>query len=97
MSEALVDGTCDAAFSAVRDAFVANFGDGEIGASCCVVVDGRFVVDVWGGWADEARTRPWQRDTIVNAYSVGKPLIALFALQQVASGRLELDATCDRY
>ena len=92
-----VEGTCDARFAAVRDAFERNFDDGELGAGCAVTVDGRVVVDVWGGWADVARTRPWQHDTLVNAYSVGKPLVALSVLQLVASGALELDEPASRW
>lgn len=93
----LVDGICDERFAAVHDAFIANFDDGEIGAGCTVVVDGVTVVDLWGGWADEAGTRPWARDTIVNAYSAGKPLIALAVLQLVADGRIDLDRTADTW
>ena len=78
----------DPAFEAVAEQFRANFGDGELGAACTVVVDGRVVVDVWGGWADVDRTRPWGRDTLVNAYSVGKPFVALSVLQL----GLDLDA-----
>ncbi len=91
-----VGGTCDKSFIAVRDAFRANFDAGEIGAACCVTVGDRVVVDVWGGWADEGRTRPWTRDTLVDVYSVGKPIIALALLQRIAAGDVELDAPADR-
>ena len=87
----------DPAFAAVADAFHANFDDGELGASCAVVVGGHLVVDVHGGWADLAGTRPWQPDTLCNAYSVGKPIVALSVLQLVADGRVDLDARADRY
>ena len=44
----------------VADAFAANFAErGEVGAAVTVVHRGVTVVDLWGGWADEARTRPW--------------------------------------
>ncbi|HET9729863.1 MAG TPA: serine hydrolase domain-containing protein [Acidimicrobiia bacterium] len=92
-----VDGHCDRAFAPVRDVFLANFEAGEIGAACAVVVDGRTVVDIWGGWADEQRTRAWQRDTIVNAYSVGKPVVALAVLQCVAAGTIQLDEPATRW
>lgn len=91
----LVDGICDERFAAVHAAFTANFDDGEIGAGCAVIVGGVTVVDLWGGWADEGMTRPWARDTIVNAYSAGKPLIALSVLQLVADGRIDLDSRAD--
>jgi len=45
-----VSGFCDDRFSAVRDAFVANFDAGEeLGASVCINVAGETVVDLWGG------------------------------------------------
>ena len=94
---AVVGGTVDSRFAPVRDAFVANFDDGEIGASCTVVVDGVTVVDLWGGWQDDDRTRAWEADTLVNAYSVGKPIVALSVLQLVAAGELDLDAPASRY
>ena len=97
MSLVEVGGSCDGAFAAVRDAFAGNFSEGEIGAACAVEVDGRTVVDLWGGWADEDRSRPWQDDTFVNAYSVGKPIVALAVLQLVAAGELELDEPAARW
>ena len=70
---AIVDGDCEPAFERVRDALAEVLASGfEIGAALAVYVDGDAVVDLWGGHADAARSRPWQRDTIVNLYSVGK-------------------------
>ena len=93
----VIRGTCDPAFASVREAFAANFEEGEVGAACSVTVDGQVVVDVWGGWADADHRREWARDTMVNAFSVGKPVIALRLLQLVESGRVELDAPADRW
>ena len=92
-----VEGTCDPAFASVRDAFAAGFADGaELGASLAIEVDGRLVVDCWGGWADTARTRPWERDTIACVFSCTKGLAAIVALQLVARGALDLDAPVAR-
>ncbi len=57
----------------------------------CVLVDGQPVVDLVGGWTDEAGTSPWQADTLVDVYSVGKALLGLVALQLVDQGDLALD------
>jgi CubicO group peptidase (beta-lactamase class C family) len=87
-----VSGYCAPAFAAVREAFTANFAErGELGAGVCVVVRGEPVVDLVGGWADAARTRPWQPDTLVDVYSVGKAVVALLALRQVDAGAVDLD------
>jgi CubicO group peptidase (beta-lactamase class C family) len=89
-------GRIDPGFAAVGDAFRANFvPSGErppdLGAALCVVVDGVVVVDCWGGWCDPAMRRPWARDTLVNAYSVLKPVAAVLALLLVEAGELDLD------
>ncbi len=90
--DAAVHGTVAPGFEPVRDAFVANFAErGEVGAAVCVRVRGEVVVDLWGGWADEARTQPWRDDTLVNVYSVGKAVAAALVLQLVDEGRLALD------
>lgn len=87
-------GSCDARFEAVRSAFRSNFDDlEELGGAVCVQVNGRTVVDLWGGFVDAELSRPWQRDTLVNAYSVGKGILAILALHCVESGLLDLDAT----
>ncbi|QNN54621.1 serine hydrolase domain-containing protein [Nocardioides mesophilus] len=59
--------------------------------------DGHWVVDVWGGFADAARTRPWQRDTLVMPYSVTKPFAALCVLLLVDRGKVDLDAPMTTY
>ena len=90
--ETPVSGYCAPGFAGVREAFAANFAErGELGAGFCVLVGGRPVVDLVGGWADSARTRPWQPDTLVNFYSVGKAIVALLALRLVDAGAVGLD------
>jgi len=93
-----IHGHCDPRFAAVRAVFAANFRDhGEIGAAVAVMVDGDPVVDLWGGHADVGRTRPWNRDTLVNVYSCTKGMTALCAHRLVSEGRLDLDAPVARY
>lgn len=92
-----IEGTCDPRFATVQQAFADNFAlRGEIGAAVALVIDGRPVVDLWGGWRDAARRRPWARDTLVNFFSVGKALTAVCALRAVAGGLLDLDAPLTR-
>ncbi|PZQ94968.1 MAG: serine hydrolase [Cereibacter sphaeroides] len=73
-----IHGTCHPRFAKVGRAFLANFRErGELGAAVCVFEDGVRRVDLWGGWADAARTRPWREDTIICMMSVGKGMAAL--------------------
>jgi CubicO group peptidase (beta-lactamase class C family) len=92
-NEAQVRGHCDARFTAVRRAFEENFRErGELGAAVAVTVDGRTVVDLWGGWADAAHSRPWEQDTLVNVWSTTKGPVALCAHILADRGLLDLDA-----
>jgi CubicO group peptidase (beta-lactamase class C family) len=93
-----IHGTCDPAFGAVKDAFAENFGrHGEVGASLALVADGKLVVDLWGGYADPGRTRPWERDTIVNVYSTTKGITTICAHRLVDEGKLDVDAPVAKY
>lgn len=93
-----IDGRVDPRFSAVRETFAANFAErGEVGAAVAVFVDGRRVVDLWGGWADPAHASAWRTDTLVNFFSVGKGLSAACALLMVQRGRLDLDTPVTRW
>jgi CubicO group peptidase (beta-lactamase class C family) len=92
-ASAPIDGICDPRFAPVRDAFRDNFGKrGEPGAALAVSLDGRVVVDLWGGWAGRARSTPWQRDTLVNVFSVSKAFCTICALRLVERGLVDLDA-----
>lgn len=76
----------------LRSAFETNFREhGELGAALAVTIDGRAVVDLWAGWADAARTRPWRRETLVNVFSVGKAIAALCLLMLVERERVDVD------
>ena len=53
-------GRCSARFEPLRELFVSKLESGEdLGASVALNIDGEMVVDLWGGWADLARTVPW--------------------------------------
>ena len=93
-----IHGSCDARFVGVREALAENFRDrGEIGAAVALSLDGRAVVEIWAGWADRARRRPWRYDTLVDVFSVGKAMAATCLLTLVEEGRLDLDQPVSRY
>ncbi|MGC8462330.1 MAG: serine hydrolase domain-containing protein [Acidimicrobiales bacterium] len=93
-----VSGTCDERFEAVRQTFEGNLESGaDLGASVAVALDGELVVDLWGGWADEDRTRPWQRDTITNVWSTTKTMTFVCCLILADRGELDLDAPVATY
>ncbi len=98
MTAAEVHGTCGERFEAVRSALAERLASGEeLGASIVVNVDGETVLDVWGGFRDEARTAPWTRDTITNVWSTTKTVTNLAALMLVDRGELDVHSPVARY
>ena len=95
MTTTEIKGDFTPGFEAVRDAFAANFErEGsyqETGAAIAVFHRGVKTVDLWGGSADRARTRPWAGDTLVNVWSATKGLTAAAIARLVDQGRLSYD------
>lgn len=93
-----VEGTADERFGdavpVLADVLAAQPGSG---ASFAVWHDGRWVVDLWGGYADASHTRPWSDDTLVMPYSVTKPFAAVAVLSLVQRGLVDLEAPMQRY
>jgi CubicO group peptidase (beta-lactamase class C family) len=96
--ETQIHGTCAPGYEPVREAFTANFAErDEIGASVAVVVTGQPVVNLWAGWADTARTRPWRADTLTNVWSTTKAMTSVAVHILVDRGELDVDAPVARY
>jgi CubicO group peptidase (beta-lactamase class C family) len=93
-----LSGVCDARFKSVREILEANLVSGEeLGASIAINLDGQNVVDIWGGWRDQARTQPWDEDTIVNVWSTTKTVTSLSVLMLVSRGQVDVHAPVARY
>jgi CubicO group peptidase (beta-lactamase class C family) len=71
-------GSVEEGYGGVADAFAENYSvEEEIGSATSLYVDGRKVVDLWGGYRDEARSEPWQKDTILCMMSVAKGIAGM--------------------
>ena len=91
-------GKCDDRFAGVRDALARNLDAGEeLGASLVLDIDGEIVVDLWGGFSDEAKTIPWSEHTITNVWSTTKTVTSLAALMLVDRGKLDVNAPVASY
>ena len=78
-------------FAGVVEEFERNFTErGEVGASLCVMVDGKPVVDMWGGVADPETGRRWERDTVGVVFSCTKAAVAL-CIQLLVDVRRDLE------
>jgi CubicO group peptidase (beta-lactamase class C family) len=94
-------GTTDPAFIKVREAFEANFSDDstfqEVGAAVSVYANGRQVVDLWGGTADQESGRAFDADTLVHVFSTSKGLPAIAIAQMFDQGQLNYHDPVAKY
>ncbi len=87
-----IHGVCPDRFSAVREAFTANFtSDQELGARFSAVLDGEVVIDLWAGWADRDKTRAFDETTLAPVFSTGKAVVAIMMARLVGQGLLAYD------
>ena len=85
-----INGFAQPRFAAVREAFAANFETGqELGARFTLVERGELVVDLWAGFADRQRTRPFNARTLTPVFSTTKAVAALLIARLVDQGRLD--------
>jgi len=93
-----IHGFAKPGFEQVRETFENNFKNlGDLGASYCVTKNGETVVDLWGGYSDAAKTKPWVKDTIINVYSTTKTMTALTALMLADRGLIDFNAPVAKY
>ncbi|MBP01704.1 MAG: hypothetical protein CMM25_02680 [Rhodospirillaceae bacterium] len=87
-----IHGKCDPLFQEVADTFEQNFLyrgiDGEIGASCAVIIDGELIVDLWGGFAEPKTLTEWHENTICCCWSVSKTIGSVLTLMMIDQGLL---------
>ena len=96
--EVPVQGRCDEAFLPVLDAFLENYRvEEEVGSAVSVVVEGRTVVDIWGGWVDRTRTAPWAENTIVCMMSVAKGIMGIAFGMLIDRGLVDIDEPVASY
>src|SRR5262249_53496478 len=95
---ARIQGMCYEQFSAVSQTLSRSLDSGsDIGASAAVFIDGKPVVDIWGGYFNADRKRLWERDTIVNNFSTTKTMTALCMLILADRGQINLDWPVKKY
>jgi CubicO group peptidase (beta-lactamase class C family) len=93
-----LNGYCERRFQPVLEAFIENYRtEDEVGSAVSVVVDGRCVIDLWGGWRDAVRQREWQHDTLVCMMSVSKGITGLAFSLLVDRGLVDVNKPVATY
>ncbi|OHE64031.1 MAG: hypothetical protein A2413_00760 [Treponema sp. RIFOXYC1_FULL_61_9] len=94
----MVQGWTADGYEELRTEFEKNLRSrGELGGAFAAYVDGQKVVDLWGGWADPKRTRPWNEDTSVVVFSATKGVGALVLAHLHSRGLFDYDAKVSEY
>lgn len=95
---AQIHGHYDPKFEDLRNLFQQNLDSkADVGASMTVSIDGKDVVDIWGGYTDEESTRPWESDTIVGVWSSTKGVTSLALLMLIDRGLVDANAKVAQY
>ncbi len=85
----LIEGENHARFDPVREAFASLWNEIEVGAGLSIFLGDELVVDLWGGHTNRAGTIPWQRNTLVNTYSISKGIVSLALACLADEGKLD--------
>lgn len=93
-----IHGHCDPHFERVKEVFAENFkNDLELGANFALSLGGKTIVDIWAGFTNPERTKPWQEDTVVQVSSTSKVICSLCGLKLIDMGLLDLDTPIASY
>ena len=83
----------DDRFAPLLDVFKQNFDTrDEKGASLCITLEGKTVVDLWGGAANPREDMAWERDALSVIFSCTKGALALCANMLIDEGKLDPNA-----
>lgn len=93
-----LQGFSSAQFEPLKKLFAEKLAnDEELGAGIVINIDGKNVVDLWGGYSDEAKSKPWSEDTITNVWSSTKTIAAFATLLLHERGLLNVDEPVAKY
>ena len=93
-----IDGTVARGFESLRTTFLDNFTRrGERGGACSVYLNGRPVVDIWGGVRNTRTGEPWNSDTMVLVHSASKGLAAMTLAVAHSRGWLDYEERVAAY
>ena len=93
-----VHGNCAAPFDEVAREFERNFAErGEVGAGVSICIDGKPVVDLWGGTGDRDTGQLWEADTIAVVFSATKGMAATCIHVLADRGLIDFEAPVADY
>ena len=94
----MISGYCEDNFIEARNIFEKSISSGfELGGSIAVEVQGKKVIDLWGGYLDHTQSKAWEENTLVNVFSTTKGIAAICLLQLIEKGLLDIEKPVCEY
>ena len=94
----MISGYCEDNFIEARNIFEKSISSGfELGGSIAVEVQGKKVIDLWGGHLDHSKSKAWEENTLVNVFSTTKGIAAICLLQLIEKGLLDIEKPVCEY
>lgn len=94
----MISGYCEDNFIEARNIFEKSISSGfELGGSVAVEVQGKKVIDLWGGHLDHSQSKAWEENTLVNVFSTTKGIAAICLLQLIEKGLLDIEEPVCEY
>ena len=94
----MIKGHCDKEFlelkNILENQLITNY---ELGASVAVELDGKEVVNLYGGYIDENKNHEWEKDTLVNVFSVTKAVSGICISKIIDDGLLDVNNKVSDY
>src|SRR5215475_622208 len=76
----------------IEPLFRENFGKlGELGAAVSVWQNGKPILDLYGGFCDAGREKPWTAETVVLVWSATKGIGSACVLHALQQQKIELN------
>lgn len=93
-----IRGTTVPGWEFVRDLFEKNLAQGQdLGASVAIYYQGKPVVDLWGGWFDESKSKPYDSTALQIPFSTTKGLVATAVALCVQRDLLDYSSPVTKY
>ncbi|TPX51706.1 hypothetical protein SeLEV6574_g00111 [Synchytrium endobioticum] len=89
---------CEPGYENVREVFQQNLQEGlELGSSFCAYVDGKCVVEIYGGYHDKERTKQYDTSSLQLVFSSGKTIMSVLVAHLVDKGLIDLNKSVADY
>ena len=94
----MIKGYCDDRFLKIKKIFSNQVNNGyELGCSLAVEYKGKEVVNLYGGYTDETKANLWNKNTLVNVWSVTKAVTGVCIVKLISENKLDVNKKVSYY